>query len=568
MNEKLKKLLTQIKELWTKWSAVQRGILIGIVVVAVAALVVITRVSANPTAVPLFTTPIVDESVRDSIIMRLNEENIEVNVTSAGVITVKDAATARRMRALLVREDMVPSGVDPWQLFDTERWTTTDFERNVNLRRSITSVVQQHIEALDEVDRANVVITMPENTLFAEDQKAVTASVIIFHKPGSDITTNRKKVEGIQKLLLKAVEGLTAENVTIADSNGNILNDFEGMEALDALTLVEKQNKVIQKQEAYYRAKILNTLQQIFTNDRVRELDVKIESDMSKRTSQKEEYTPFVRKADNPDTPYDDSDLVDGVVLSSEIVNKEWKGTGYNPEGPAGVEGQNPPVYSDMSNLYGLSNEKGEKVNYALNKEIIQSEKSPTIDRVTVSVNIDGTWRKKYDEKGEPIVKPEGGLDREYIPLTADEIASAEKLVRDAIGYKASREDSVSVVNIRFDRAAQFAEEDEAFFKQQQTKRMLFWSIVGVAVLLVAFILFRVISREIERRKRQKEEEMLRRHQMEREKTLWEAEQASMEVSMSVEERKRLELQENAINMAKEHPEDVALLIRTWLMEE
>ena len=41
-----------------------------------------------------------------------------------------------------------------------------------------------------------------------------------------------------------------------------------------------------------------------------------------------------------------------------------------------------------------------------------------------------------------------------------------------------------------------------------------------------------------------------------------------MEVSMSVEERKRLELQENAINMAKEHPEDVALLIRTWLMEE
>jgi flagellar M-ring protein FliF len=72
----------------------------------------------------------------------------------------------------------------------------------------------------------------------------------------------------------------------------------------------------------------------------------------------------------------------------------------------------------------------------------------------------------------------------------------------------------------------------------------------------------------MERRRRLKEEELLRKHQMEREKTLWEAEQAGMEVSMSVEERKRLELQENAINMAKEHPEDVALLIRTWLMEE
>ena len=41
-----------------------------------------------------------------------------------------------------------------------------------------------------------------------------------------------------------------------------------------------------------------------------------------------------------------------------------------------------------------------------------------------------------------------------------------------------------------------------------------------------------------------------------------------MNISMSVEESRRAELLENAINLAKEHPEDVALLIRTWLMEE
>ena len=37
---------------------------------------------------------------------------------------------------------------------------------------------------------------------------------------------------------------------------------------------------------------------------------------------------------------------------------------------------------------------------------------------------------------------------------------------------------------------------------------------------------------------------------------------------IAIEERARLEMQENAINMAREHPEDVAQLIRTWLMEE
>ena len=88
-------------------------------------------------------------------------------------------------------------------------------------------------------------------------------------------------------------------------------------------------------------------------------------------------------------------------------------------------------------------------------------------------------------------------------------------------------------------------------------------------MVLVTFIIFRFVSREMERRRRLREEEILRRQQAEREKALWEAKQDGMQdVTMSVEERKRAELQENAIAMAKEHPEDVAMLIRTWLMEE
>ena len=60
----------------------------------------------------------------------------------------------------------------------------------------------------------------------------------------------------------------------------------------------------------------------------------------------------------------------------------------------------------------------------------------------------------------------------------------------------------------------------------------------------------------------------MRQQQAAREAALWEAKEDGMDVTMSVEETRRMELQENAINMAKEHPEEVALLIRTWLMEE
>lgn len=568
MNEWLKKLLTQVKDLWAKGSLIQKVIFIGIILLVIGAIILILTLSSTPTSVPLYNVAITDEAARDKILFRLAEENIPVTVSAAGLLTVPDEATARKARTILVREDLTPSNVSPWNLFDTERWTTTDFERNVNLLRSITDQVTEHIESLEEVDRANVVIRMPERTLFAADQNPTTASVIIYQKPGSDILTNKKKIQGIQKLLMFAVEGLKEENISIADSSGTILNDFAGMADIERVDIVAKEQKLIATLETQYRAKVLTALQQIFGPDRVRDLNIKIDMDMSKRLVDATEYSPITIKPDNPDTPYDDSELVESITLSSETVTKKWTGTGYNPEGPAGAEGQTPPVYSDMSNLYGLSEESGVKKNEVINTKQIQEEKSPTIDRVTVSVNIDGTWRKKYDDKGQILFLPNGAIDREYVPIDAEVISNAQRLVQDAVGYNRTRGDSVTVQNIQFDRSAQFEAEDAAFLRAQQTRRTVFYVLTGIVAVLLAFMIFRVISREIEKRRRLREEELLRKHRMEREKILWESEQAGMEVTMSVEERRRAELQENAIAMAKDHPEDVAMLIRTWLMEE
>jgi len=567
MNEWLKKLISQISTLWGKWSLVQKLVLAGVVIAAVIGIVALFSVSSAPSMVPLIDTPIVDVDVRDKIILRLNQENVKTSVSAAGVISVADDTTARRMRAILIREDLVPQNVDPWAIFDVERWTLTDFERNVNKRRAIIEEVRQHIKALDDIDDTSVVVNIPETTLFTADQNPVTASVVLYPKPGSDIATNRKKVEGIQKILKFAVEGLKDENITIADSSGNVLNDFEGLKEWDRLTRIEKEQKLIAQLEAQYRAKILNALQQIYGIDRVRDLNLKIEMDMSDKAVQTRDYLPTVIKADNPETPYDDSQIEKSITLSSETSTTRWQGSGYNPEGPAGVEGQTAPAYKDMSNLYGLSEQSIVKKNELVGQRDTTETVSPSMGRRTVSVNIDGVWSKKRDEKGNFLLK-NGSIEREYLPIPTEEIQAAAKAVQDAVGYNRGRGDSVSVLNIKFDRTVQFEKEDAAFLQKQRTQQTILYSLVALAVILVSFIIYRMISREMERRRRLKEEELLRKHQMEREKTLWEAEQAGMEVSMSVEERKRLELQENAINMAKEHPEDVALLIRTWLMEE
>jgi flagellar M-ring protein FliF len=568
MNEFFKKIFEQIKTLWGKWSVLQKAILFGIAAVAIGGIIALVTVSSSPTMVPVIDAPIQDEALRNRIITRINEEGVSTSVSGAGVIMVPDDTAARRMRSILMREDLIPSGTDPWAIFDIDRWTITDFERNVNLQRAITQMVTDHIKALDDVDDANVTIVMPKTELFLSAQNPVTASVIIVPKPGSDITENRKKIEGIQKILMFAVEGLRDENIVITDQTGLVLNDFEGMAALDRLSLIERETKIVQNLEGRYRETVLRSLQQIFTPDRVRDLNLKIDMDMSKKAVDTDEYYPITIQERTPGLPYDDSRRVESITLSQSNSSTSWEGTGFNPEGPAGVEGQTTPAFRDMSNLYGRVNQETNTHNEVVNNRKIQEEKSPGIDRVTVSVNIDGTWKWNFDEKKQPVILEDGSIERTYTPVTAEDLAAAQALIRDAVGYDAARGDSVTVQNIRFDRTREFGEEDAAYFREQQMQRMILILLIGVAILLGGFIAFRVISREMERRRRLREEELARQQQAMREAAMLEGENEGIEVSMSVEEKRRMELQEAAINAAKEHPGDVAQLIRTWLLEE
>ncbi len=569
MNDWFQKAWEKVRELWGKWSTLQKAVLIGIVVAAIAAIIVLFSVSSAPSMVPLLNTPVKDEKELTAITQRLEAENVHYSVSPEKMVMVPDDKIAKRMRSILIREDLVPKGTDPWAIFDIDRWTITDFERNVNLRRAITQTVKEHIEALDDVDQANVTIVMPDKQLFQEDQSPVTASIILFPKPGSDIASNRKKIEGIQKIIKFAVEGLKDENIVITDESGVVLNDFASMQDFDRLELTKRELKLVTSMESQYKVTVLKALQQIYTQDRVRDLNLKIQMDQSKKHIQAEEYYPVTIKPRTPGLPYDDSVIVPSVTRSKTTSTYKWTGTGYNPQGPAGVEGQTPPAYKDMSNLAGSAEQTTTTQNEEINKRNITEDRSPQIDRVSVSVNIDGSWKMKTDPKtGKVLTNPDGSIQREYIALTDTELKNAQALVQDAVGYDKARGDSVTVQNIAVDRTAQFEKEDRVFVHQQQVNQIILYSLIGLAVILISFIVFRLFSRELERRRRLKEEELSRQHQLMRENALRQAEEEGVEVSMSVEERKRLEMQDNAINMAREHPEDVAQLIRTWLMEE
>lgn len=571
MNEWLKKMTGKIQDFWKNSSVIKKVILIGVAVAVIAAVVVAARVSSAPTTVRIFNAPVTNETSRSQILDRISQENVEAYVSDDGYISVADRDTARKMRSILISEGLVPSNIDPFAGYYERSWSTTDAEQNVRLKNAITQSLKQHLEAISDISAAFVTIVLPENELFSADQKPVSASVILKTTPNSNITVDRKRVLGIQRLILSAVEGLTAENLTISDADGNILNDFEGMAESDRVSIIEKQQKLRHAEEAKLRAAVLKALQKFYTDDRIRDLNVTIDMDMSEKSSTSTIYSPIQIRPDNPDTPYDDSEYRDTLPISEHTVVNDWQGTGFNPEGPTGTEGQTPPVYSDMSNVIGHSTQTGVLRNNVINTTQTSEKVAPQLGRRTISVNVDGVWDIKRDPKTHNYLIDEntGALAREYTPVPAEELSELTNYVRGAVGYDRTRGDLVTVTNIQFDRKAQFSAEDAAYFRKQQTRRTVLLVLAAIALVLVGFIMFRVVSKDIERRRRLREEELLRRQQAEREKALWEAkDDANMQVTMSVEESRRAELQENAINLAKEHPEDVAMLIRTWLMEE
>lgn len=567
--EWLKKLLERIKNLWGKWSGVQKIVFFGIIGAVVLGLILLIAFSSSPSSTPLITTPITDEAMLTRISLRLDEENVAHEVTPDGRVLVDDKKTAQRMVAILAREDLIPPETSPWDVFKMDRWTLTDFERNVNLRQAVMKNLELHIESLDDVDSAEVSLVMPEDTLFTEDQNPVTASIIITPRPGSDITENRKKVEGIVKLIQFAVEGLLEDNIVITDHKGNTLNDFEGLESVDRLELARREMDTKKDLEKKYKNEILGELRGIFGEDRVQLINVDITLDMGKKTVETEEHFPITMEADNPATPYSELRVQESITISENSINEEFRGTGFNPEGPPGQEGQTPPAYKDLEGLVGEYSNVQKTRNEVVNTRNMFEEKSPwLIERISVAVAIDGVWKWQYDDKGEVLLNPDGSIQREYTPVGDEELAKALTLVEHSIGYNRDRGDSVTVQHLQFDRTDQFAAEDDVFRKQARTRKMLFYGLIGLGVIIVGFFVFRFVSREIERKRKLREEELARQHQAMREAALRSAEEEGVEVEMSVEERARLEMQENAINMAREHPEDVAQLIRTWLMEE
>lgn len=555
------------KGIFKKASTVQKIALGLIIFFVILAFVFLIGFSTKSQSIALFGVEIKDQYLLDRISQRLDRENVKYFLSSDGRIYLDDEKLAKKMRAILVREELVPVHMDPWALFDIDRWTITDFERSINLRRSITRAVEQHIVALDDVDAVSVNLVMPEKALFKESQEPVKASVRITPRPGSDIITNRKKVEGLVKLIQYAIEGLESDNIAIVDNSGTILNDFSNLDGIDRIDLAEKERKLKLKYEAMLRGEIDSALGKVLSVDRFMIARVNVKLDTSKETTESKEYAPIELQSQDPKASYNTRKVSDSTIISSQTQKKEYQGQGYSPWGPPGQEGNTPPEYQDLSDITGKYNESQEIKNVALNEKKSTSEKEPArIVGVSLGIFVDGIWNFVYDEKGNFVIE-NGMRKREYKPMALEEIKNIEDVLQSSFEYKPERGDSITVRNISFDRMNEFRKMDENYFASERFKYFLFIASIIFSLLILVFTIFFAISRELERRRRLREEELAKQAHLRRQQALMDGGDDIGVDDVVGGIREGDELQNNAELLAREKPEDVAKLIRTWLLK-
>ena len=85
--------------------------------------------------------------------------------------------------------------------------------------------------------------SIPEQSMFASMQKPTTATVQLTIPSGDRL--DKTKVKAITNLLLGSVAGLTHENISITDTNGNVYSTIESADD-NRLAKIEENDKYMQ----------------------------------------------------------------------------------------------------------------------------------------------------------------------------------------------------------------------------------------------------------------------------------------------------------------------------------
>jgi flagellar M-ring protein FliF len=416
MNPVIEKILTTLREM-----PLSRKIALGMLVMALVAGFTTMFIWANKTEFRVAFSGLTKEDAA-LVVENLKGSNTPYRLTGDGTTIMVPEAVVYDVRLSTAKEGIPKGGHVGFEIFDKTEFGTTDFVQNINKTRAIQGELARTITAFDEVKTARVMIVMPKDSVFVEEVKKPSASILL--ELNADL--DKEKVTAIAHLVASAIQDLTPKDVTIVDTAGRIL--FEGKSEeeeakIKAENLADAQYQHKIRFEENLTKRIQTMLERIVGQDKAI-VRVTSEMDFSEDDMNEEIFDPFER----------------GGEFVRSRKNRAEKVVGVSDETPI-PSTVNPIVGNE--NLQGkqtteIANKSDDTFNYEISKRVREVRKPMAVlARLSVAAVVDGKYEIKADETG--------NQGKTYVPRSSEEMKQFQDIVVKAMGYNEERSDQVSV---------------------------------------------------------------------------------------------------------------------------
>ncbi|MDR3212994.1 MAG: flagellar M-ring protein FliF [Azoarcus sp.] len=480
-----------------------------------------------------------DEHDGGEIIAALQQQNVPYSISGDGRAILVPASVVHETRLRLAAAGLPKGGLVGFEIMDVQKLGVSQFNEQVTYQRALEGELARTIQSIASVLGARVHLAMPKQTAFLRDDQKPTASVMVQMRPGRVLDGNQ--VAGIVHLVASSVPKMSDSGVTLVDQNGELLTRED---PLRRSGLDPTQLRYVEEVEASLNRRIENILTPMFGKGNFR-AQVAADIDFNQVEQTAETYRP------NP-AP----EQAIRSQQSTEQQNREQGPQGVpgaltnQPPVPATAPLTAPPVPPQTGNgQQGLSSSRTAVLNYELDRTIQHVKQAlGQVKRLSVAVVIN--HRIVQLPTGEP----------QTLPIGDEEIARITSLVREAVGYNATRGDTINVTSSQFAESTStpapplWKDPEMVEMGKEGGKYLL----VLVAVLFAYFAIVRPLLRTVAPPP-PREEPKIEAEEDE------EDEGVEVELSSAARAEDYEARLARARDMAREDPKNVAELIKQWM---
>jgi flagellar M-ring protein FliF len=428
----LLRLRDRCKEIVAGFSSGQKTVVVVAVLAVVVGGYLFMSWASQPSYVPLFSN--LSSSDAAAITQKLAANKVPYELSEGGQQVLVPSSDVYQQRLDMASAGLPSSGDQGYSLLESSGVTTSQFQQQVEYQQAVADELEQTIESINGVSSAVVNVVIPQESLFTSSSDQPSASVLVSLEAG--ITLTAEQVEAIVHLVASSIEGLTPDNVTVADSNGDVLN-APGTDAGNVAA-----GTIEQQQTETYDQSLDDSLQDMLATvlgagNAVVHASAVLDFDQTQITS--EMYDPDKQ----------------GPIPVQQATSKEsYSGAGASQA--AGVGASNVPAAATTTTTVA----KAAKSGSAKTTTTVAASTGAAVTTVPSYTQVGSSQQDVVSEVTKSVNSAPGSLQQLSLAVVVNSsvkgvnASEVKQLVSAAVGLQPSRGDSIQVAFVPFDQSA------------------------------------------------------------------------------------------------------------------